>query len=502
MKKTTLLIIACLALFMTGTGCSERLHEAGSDVEIIEDNEGEVLFTFKAVTDSPVKSYAVSGGPKIYWSKGDKLSVFDDASQTSHEFKMVEEAAAQTVEFSGKLTADSDPVYAIFPANASASIDEKGIITTEMNPQMGAISNTKSFSQKSNLSVGRFVKEDDEWKVEMKNVLGYLKFTLPQTGDKTFVNSGTTYKRTYVDKVTVRVTTGYLGGTVKINYNDGEPLFEIVEGTGFQEVSVSPKNYDVDGKKYIADYYYIPVLPGEYGGLSYTLHYTDGHEEYTRSASSQVLTVTRAQYTDVGIFADRVISLAFFENPGDLFYRKDAEGNKLTEKKVTNMSDVSTDVGVEGLWYLEQDGYEYEFGLYGPNSVNEPKVDGSAGTKACLYFYQVNSDPDQWALHIGSTRAYVRTPAIKGMRLGAINACHANTVTGYKRMLVYSDNGNFERAASTSDALVTLAAKPGEYVHADIPESTPNTSYYLYQSNVGSNARFRAYLYYYYCPEE
>ena len=249
------------------------------------------LVQFRATLEAPSVKTALSEGNAVEWVAGDSISIFNGSSNV---FCASSEAGTSTT-FSATLSG-SGPWYALYPYDAEASISG-GIITAELPSAQIAVPGT--FANGMNLAVAL----SEGSNLHFKNVLSYIKVQVTNALVSKIVLSG---KNTEV-----------LAGTVKIDFNSGQPVYSI-EGEGATSITLAPESgYFIPG-----EYYYIGVLPQTIAG-GFNLCYVDAFgDEHPLSSSADAL-LARSGILNIGspdhkITLDGPISFADADVKADL----------------------------------------------------------------------------------------------------------------------------------------------------------------------------------------
>ena len=199
------------------------------------------------------KSQLSSNGenPDVYWTEGDKVSVFQLQNQ---EYKNLAFTTATnkstTASFTEDVTGSFDAqvetaAYAVYPysaSNAVTVVDETVTITAEIPAIQTATNNT--FAEETNLAVGVL----DAGNVAFKNVCAYMRFYV--------TNGGKVQSITITGK-----NDEYIAGKVNITFNDkGEPVATPIEGESSKSITLTcPEGQNGFTKGHT---YYVAVLPG------------------------------------------------------------------------------------------------------------------------------------------------------------------------------------------------------------------------------------------------
>ena len=198
------------------------------------------------------KSQLSSNGenPDVYWTEGDKVSVFQLQNQ---EYKNLAFTTATNKSTKASFTEDvtgsfdaqvETAAYAVYPysaSNAVTVVDETVTITAEIPAIQTATNNT--FAEETNLAVGVL----DAGNVAFKNVCAYMRFYV--------TNGGKVQSITITGK-----NDEYIAGKVNITFNDkGEPVATPIEGESSKSITLTCP----EGNSFTKGHtYYVAVLPG------------------------------------------------------------------------------------------------------------------------------------------------------------------------------------------------------------------------------------------------
>ena len=188
--------------------------------------------------------------PDVYWTEGDKVSVFQLQEQ---EYKNISFTTATdkatTASFTEDVTGSFDSeietaAYAVYPyseSNAVAVVDGEVTVTAEIPAVQTATNN--SFAEETNLAVGVL----EGGNVAFKNVCAYMRFYVTNGGK--------------VQSITITGKNGeYVAGKVSITFNDkGEPVATPIEGESSKSITLTcPEGQNGFTKGHT---YYVAVMP-------------------------------------------------------------------------------------------------------------------------------------------------------------------------------------------------------------------------------------------------
>ena len=253
MKKTFNLFSFAVLSMTALVACSELNPENDATKNYFY-NFDPAAASLVASTQSNIeaKSQLSSSGenPDVYWTEGDKVSVFQLQEQ---EYKNISFTTATdkatTASFTEDVTGSFDSeietaAYAVYPyseSNAVAVVDEKVTITAEIPAIQTATNN--SFAEETNLAVGVL----EGGNVAFKNVCAYMRFYV--------TNGGKVKSITITGK-----NDEYVAGKVSITFNDkGEPVATPIEGESSKSITLTCPEGQTGFTKGHA--YYVAVIP-------------------------------------------------------------------------------------------------------------------------------------------------------------------------------------------------------------------------------------------------
>ena len=253
MKKTFNLFSFAVLLMTALVACSELNLENDATKNYFY-NFDPAAASLVASTQSNIeaKSQLSSSekNPDVYWTEGDKVSVFQLQEQ---EYKNISFTTttdkATTASFTEDVTGSFDSeietaAYAVYPyskSNAVAVVDGKVTVTAEIPAVQTATNN--SFAEETNLAVGVL----EGGNVAFKNVCAYMRFYVTNGGK--------------VQSITITGKNGeYVAGKVSITFNDkGEPVATPIEGESSKSITLTcPEGQNGFTKGHT---YYVAVMP-------------------------------------------------------------------------------------------------------------------------------------------------------------------------------------------------------------------------------------------------
>ena len=253
MKKTFNLFSFAVLSMTALVACSELNPENDATKNYFY-NFDPAAASLVASTQSNIeaKSQLSSSGknPDVYWTEGDKVSVFQLQEQ---EYKNISFTTATdkatTASFTEDVTGSFDSeietaAYAVYPyseSNAVAVVDGKVTVTAEIPAVQTATNN--SFAEETNLAVGVL----EGGNVAFKNVCAYMRFYVTNGGK--------------VQSITITGKNGeYVAGKVSITFNDnGEPVATPIDGESSKSITLTCPEGQKGFTKGHA--YYVAVMP-------------------------------------------------------------------------------------------------------------------------------------------------------------------------------------------------------------------------------------------------
>ncbi len=214
-------------------------------------------------------------GVNIVWSRNDYISAFniggDNIMSTQTEVNDDGSEAQFTVE------PGADLMYAIYPYNDAATMDDNGTITTEIPTTQQAVAG--SFADGANLAIANIVDVND---IRFKNVGGLLAFKVKST-EHNIVSatiSGT------------EASGAGMTGAVAVSINSSDQVTTVCSGEGSVTVS---------GTIEVGETYYAVVAPGTYSNVK--IVFTDSEGKTATYTKNSDLVVERNSNQLIGGFS-------------------------------------------------------------------------------------------------------------------------------------------------------------------------------------------------------
>lgn len=338
MKQSIILSLVALSA-LTVVSCSKSQDALDTPAK------GKVLVAY---TDDNVNTRtALQKEVNVIWNSTDAITGFD-LEGIGHQSQSItvdgQNASKATFQFGDDLSVVDDIYCALYPADASATMNDYGVITTTL--PISQVATAGSFGPGANIALADGGKED----LHFSNGGALLSFT---------VNNDN------VKKVTL---------TVSGDYNVAGPVYASMESSGdalVQSASVSPiKSVSLEGDFVNGSDYYFVVLPGEYTGLQLDIENAEGKVATLKNRNALSLNrndniyianlpdLTAKWEADTPSLPDKVF---FMETFG-------GEDNSLGTGSATFMSD-NAGWDVQKAYLAGADGHSARFGVSGTKGV-------------------------------------------------------------------------------------------------------------------------------------
>lgn len=205
---------------------------------------------------------------QIHWVSGDKINI------DGVEFSTTDDGAKAYFTTESAFVEDNDYV-AVYPASAGKSFDEI-TVPWEQSAVKG------NFNSAAVVSVAKTTTTS----LDFKNLTSILKFQVPAAASKVTISADQP-----------------LAGTVKVDWNNGEPTWVAVDGKTSNEVTVT-------GSLTAGVDYYVAVLPGEKANFKVSI---DGN--VSRTAST--VNAKRSMVMNMGILPEPIGEGIFINSSGE-----------------------------------------------------------------------------------------------------------------------------------------------------------------------------------------
>ena len=209
-------MFAAVALLAT-TACTMEIVDVNSDASV---ESSSVVFTAGVETRTALVPDNETKNHQIHWVSGDKINI------DGVEFSTTDDGAKAYFTTESAFTEDNDYI-AVYPATAGMSFDEITVPATQEAVDY-------NFNSAAVVSVAKTTTTT----LDFKNLTSILKFQVPVTASKVTISADQP-----------------LAGTVKVDWNNGEPTWVAVDGKTSNEVTVT-------GSLTAGVDYYVAVLPG------------------------------------------------------------------------------------------------------------------------------------------------------------------------------------------------------------------------------------------------
>lgn len=226
----------------------------------------------------------------VYWNSTDKLTVFDVDNNKGGVFN-ISAGGVEQANFTCSAWSGSTPNMAVYNQDASGKAaavecNEGKYTASVLTNQTG--NNANSFSSNASIAIGKIENGGSGYSVAMKNVLGLVKVNF----DK-YNNEGTTN----IKSITLEDANGEanIAGDILIDYNDGVPTCELVDGK--KVITRSNGNNVLPVSKGLACAYFC-VIPGVSFVPKFSFKNADG--ELAIVIGNQPIQVERAKYIPCG----------------------------------------------------------------------------------------------------------------------------------------------------------------------------------------------------------
>jgi len=116
-------------------------------------------------------------GNEVHWTSDDVIAVYDNFGY-KNEFNVLK-ASASYATFSGEVTSGTTKIYAVYPYELAGAVSGS---TVNVTIPVDQTSKVGSFAEEHNISVAKGTKNPGVEEIEditFKNVVSYLKFTIP-----------------------------------------------------------------------------------------------------------------------------------------------------------------------------------------------------------------------------------------------------------------------------------------------------------------------------------
>ena len=442
--KKLFYMISAVALMASFASCN-KIEQGNTSAET-PSVDGTTTITVSASVPKTKVLFMEKDQNTLRWTSGDVVTLFGE-NGSSLTSTAQETGTNSNFTFAG-WPAEDTPRYLVYNGALLDEIEEgrlqrgsyvrppvfeDGKVTMTVRTSQ-SITNDYSFGKHANLSIGALVLEaDGGYTTEMKNVCGVIKFS--------FANK----EKIKVKNVLIRnvdASASPMAGMVKVDYNDGVPTAEVIDGTGKTEVLVKAKDDGFENK-----YYCACILPGIYEPEIVLNYDIDGVEPITlRTRDGAKIEIKRNEVFDFGV----IDKIELHEQPGT------GEGGEGGDDPVTPPSPTKTlTLTVDfSAWPFQEavvnsritttaEGNEYTFVHDGENykfTIINTVIDGS-----CKGFYWRGATlgiQGNDSIEKGVTGDFeVRFPVVKDMKLTSVAVSVANAEANKKFVKILNVGG-------------------------------------------------------------
>lgn len=257
MKKIYHVMFAASLLLAASCAKEQQPVVNGNEEKMVEK-------TFTADLTDVTKTSLVDG-KKVYWTEGDKISVFDNVNNKNNAFASAN-LDGTLADFTGYIADGATEYVAVYPYQFGASYDAANRkITTNIPCMQKAVNG--SFDSNLNIAVA----VSDGAHLSFKNVMALVKVTIPD-------NVSNVRSLSFV-------TGTYISGKVEVTLA-ADGTFTVA-GNSSQNNSFKEVNLDNGGVAMTSGDYYFVVTPGTYNKIYLSVTTTDD-QMYTRYSNSKL----------------------------------------------------------------------------------------------------------------------------------------------------------------------------------------------------------------------
>lgn len=165
--------ILALILSLGLAACNNDTVDDILEPVVVPEAETDVLqqITFTAMVEQDSSTRAMIDGPKIKWSEGDKIAVYDGSR--IRQFELVSGAGTTSAKFEGFAYA-ADSYVAVYPYSEDIKVDSKGLVTGLSIPR---IQTPRKDGTDPSLLIMTSVSEDGSKAFAFKNAVSFVKLT-------------------------------------------------------------------------------------------------------------------------------------------------------------------------------------------------------------------------------------------------------------------------------------------------------------------------------------
>ncbi|MBO4743399.1 MAG: Ig-like domain-containing protein [Bacteroidales bacterium] len=247
MKKAFYFFVAAVAAM--AVSCTQEIAEP-SEEQVVKSG----VTVFRAYTETGTKTFlGGADGKQIYWSQGDKISLFCGSDTENHMLESNVVQSAAVADFTTEMSGLSPDFLAIYPYSEEYSRDDDGVwltVPVRQTPYPG------TFDPAAFISLAKSSNQD----LRFYNLCGGFKIRFTQEG---------------VNSLLIQSNNGEsLAGYVKVAIDEDNHPY-VIKDYGNDELTVCPPDGDASFSKGVD--YFVSVLPGILAdGVTFTLYIADG----------------------------------------------------------------------------------------------------------------------------------------------------------------------------------------------------------------------------------
>ena len=341
MKKMKFMLFAVAAI--AAASCAKEITpENATNSGSTELNLIPMIFTAGA-EDADTKVALQSDKKTLHWEATDQIKVFDGTSNELPAFTTTGSGAS--VEFTGSVTSETGPFYALYPYQAGATLGESTITSKTYGTVITATVPSEQIATAGSVPSNAFIsaaKSDDKGNFFFKTICGFVKFQLSE------------------EDAAGAVAVSLSGNDLPAIAGNVE-IFFTTDGTdtafGQDYVRKQTKDYVTLKGTFKADTdYYFAIRSNKFAeGFTMTILYADGSSKYVTTTTPAPSNVSRNSVMNIGkpVFKTGL--------PNDLYIAwqhgldidiADQKYNKATYGEATLVKSTSN-ISTNGVYFVE-----------------------------------------------------------------------------------------------------------------------------------------------------
>lgn len=265
MKKSNIAYVIAIASLIAASCTAEKEAEPS-----IPSPAGSTIIAERESLDPATRSAVQPDGKSVWWSVGDKISVFAGAGSSGAVFTSRETEASKTATFTGEIS-QASTYYAVYPAECNPSVDASGAVTLTVPASQTAVAG--SFDSKAFPTIA----QSESLTMKFCNTAGGIKFAVSEEG---------------ISEVVIKGNNGEnIAGTASFTIDGGVPALQSVSEGQKEIVLTAPEGGFQQGT-----FYYAVLLPVELTkGIDITLKHNNGVPD-SELVSSKARTIKRGTF--------------------------------------------------------------------------------------------------------------------------------------------------------------------------------------------------------------